>query len=121
MSDFVQTLKTNTSYGFMAVGAVWLVIALYISSALVIWPVATCVVSGLLLRLRPRERITWAWASSTAVLGALVSAYRAYIAIPFIFGAFQVVSAISIVGFGLFAVVHLFLLYAGNAAPEQAK
>jgi hypothetical protein len=115
-------LKSNPAYGFFVVGVVWAIVAVWLGLVLVLWPALTCLAAALLLKLLPSERITWAWATSSAVLGLLVSAYQAYVAIPFINGTFSFVATETLAGFVLFALVHLVLLYSGySPAGEPAK
>ena len=113
MPPILRTLRANAAYAFIAVGVVWLAVAVLASSAYVLWPVLACFVSGAFLKLRPGERFTWAWSVSSAVLGFLLSAYQIYAWAPFIGGSFTTIAGASLIGFALFAVVHLFLFYAG--------
>jgi hypothetical protein len=121
MSRILNPLKSYVSYAFLAVGIGWVVVAYDTSSYLVLWPVITCFMSGILLRLRPGERLTWAWASSTAVLGFLLSGYQAYVASFLVGGALSSVASISAGAFSVFALVHLLLLYAGNSTRSGPK
>ena len=121
MSKVFGTLRSNVAYAFLAVGAVWLGVALNLHSYIALWPVLTCFLSGVLLRMRPGDRLTWAWTSSSAVLGLLLSAYQAYAAVPLLGGTFSSVASISLGGFAVFALAHLVLLYAGNSAPAQPR
>jgi len=115
-------LKSNVAYEFMVAGVVWVVVAIWLGLVLVLWPALTCLVAGLLLKFLPSKRITWAWATSSAVLGLLVSAYQVYVAIPFIRGTFSFVAIETLVGFVLFALFHLVLLYTGySPAGKQTK
>jgi hypothetical protein len=121
MSRILNPLRGYAAYAFLAVGIVWVVVAYNTGSYLVLWPVITCFASGILLRLRPGERLTWAWASSTAVLGFLLSGYQAYVASSLVGGALSSVATISVGAFSVFAVVHLLLLYAGNSSKSEPK
>lgn len=106
----------------MAVGVVWAAIAIGFDFALVLWPALTCLAAGFLLKFLPSGRITWSWAASSAVLGFLVSAYQAYVAIPFISSTFSLVATETLVAFAFFALVHLVLLYSGySPAGKPAK
>ncbi len=113
MPDIVGMFRTNSSYAFIAAGVVWLAVAVLASSALILWPVAACVVSALALRMRPAGRFTWAWTVSSAVLGFLLSAYQVYAWAPFLGGTFSGIAAVALAGFAVFAVVHLLLFYTG--------
>ncbi len=113
MPDILGMLRTNSSYAFLVVGVVWLAVAVLASSVLILWPVAACIVSGLALRMWPGGRFTWAWTVSSAVLGFLLSAYQVYAWAPFLGGTFSVTAAVTLVGFAVFAVVHLLLFYTG--------
>jgi len=108
-----DVLKSNLPYEFVAVGVVWTVVAVGLGLALVLWPALTCYVAGLLLKFLPSERITWPWAVSSAVLGLLVSAFQVYAAIPFVSSTFSLVGAETLIGFVVFSLVHLLLLYFG--------
>jgi hypothetical protein len=119
MPNILDVLRTNVAYAFIIVGIVWLGVA-YLAGPFVLWPVITCLVAGILLRVRPGVRLTWAWAVSSAVLGLLLSGYAAYANAPLISGPFTTVAGLSLAGFGAFAVVHLFLLYA-SYSPKVAK
>jgi len=121
MSRIISPLRSYVAYAFLAVGLGWLAVAYTTSSYLVLWPVITCFMSGILLRLRPSDRLTWAWASSSAVLGFLLSGYQAYVASFLVGGALSSVATISAVAFSVFAVVHLLLLYAGNSGMSEPK
>lgn len=115
-------LKSNLAYEFIVVGIIWTVIAIGLGLALVLWPALTCLLAGLLLKFLPSTRITWPWATSSAVLGFLVSAYQVFVAVPFVGGTFSLVGVETLAGFALFALVHLVLLYSAySPAGEPAK
>ena len=122
MPKVSDILKSNLAYEFIVVGIAWTVVAVGLGLPLVLWPALTCLASGLLLRFLPSARITWPWATSSAVLGFLVSAYQAFVAVPFISGTFSLVGIEAMAGFALFALVHLVLLYfVYSRAGERAK
>jgi len=120
MPKVLAFFKARAAYAFIAVAAVWLGIAFLVGSLLVLWPVLTCAGSGILLKKWPGQRLTWAWATSTAVLGLLLSAYQASVAAPLVTGTFSSIAAISLAGFTVFALVHIFLLYAGYSPGGSA-
>ena len=113
MPNILGIVRTNSSYIFIGVGIVWLVVAVLAWSGLVLWPVVAFLASGVMLRMMPGSRFTWAWVASTAVLGFLLSAYLVYVWVPFLGGAFSALAAGALVGFAAFAVVHLLLFYIG--------
>jgi hypothetical protein len=113
MPNVVGMLRANSAYAFLAVGVVWLAVAVLAGSALVLWPVVACFVSGYALKMMPGHRFTWAWVLSSAVMGFLLSTYQIYAWSPFVGGAFSTLAATILVGFAVFAVVHVFLFYAG--------
>jgi hypothetical protein len=113
MLDIVSLLRKNFVYVFFAVGVIWLAVAVIGDSPLTLWPVVACIASGVMLRVRPGQRLTWAWAVSTAVLGFLLSVYQVYAWAPYLGGTFSTLAAASLVGFALFAVVHAFLFFIG--------
>lgn len=121
MSRVLDPLRENAAYVFLAVGVVWVVVAYVVGSLFVLWPVVTCFAAGVLLRLRPGERLTWAWVSATAALGFLLSGYQAYVASSLVGSALSSVAAISAGAFSVFAVVHLLLFYLGNSANPNPK
>jgi hypothetical protein len=121
MPKVLDRIRDFSAYSFVAVGLVWLAIAFLAGSLLVLWPVVACVVGGVLLRLRPGKRLTWAWASSAAILGLILSGYQVYQWAPFLGGAFNTLAATSLGGFAVLALVHLVLLYAGATRPKAAK
>ncbi len=116
MPGMLDFLKVNIAYEFIVVGVVWLAVA-YIAGPLVLWPVVTCVAAGVLIRIKPGMRLTWAWGVSSAALGLLVSAYAAYSNVGLVNGPFSTIAVLSLGGFGVFALVHLFLLY-GAYSPK---
>ncbi len=120
MPPVLSLLRANSAYAFVAVGVAWLAVAVFAASALILWPVIACFVSGVALKMWPGQRFTWAWVLSTAVLGLLISAYQVYAWAPFVGGSFSTVAAASLVGFAIFALVHLFLFYAGFKPPAPA-
>lgn len=121
MSVILDPLRSYVAYAFLAVGVGWVVVAFLTGSYLVLWPVITCFMSGVLLRLRPEDRLTWAWASSSAVLGFLLSGYQVYVASFLVGGALSSVASISAAAFAVFAVVHLLLLYTGSSSRPEPK
>lgn len=120
MPGIFDTLKSNAAYGFIVVAAIWGVLAYVASAGVVLWPAATCLLSGLLLKLRPGERLTWAFSTSSALLGFLVAGYQVYFWSPLIGGSLSSLAGISIGMFVVFAAVHLFLVYAGGSKPSGA-
>ena len=111
-------LRANAAYAFLAVGVIWLGVALLAGSLLLLWPVVACLVGGVLLRARPGKRLTWAWVIATAVFGFLLSAYRAFTWAPFFGGAFTSVAAGGAAAFAVLAFLHLCLFYAGLKPAE---
>jgi hypothetical protein len=118
MPKFFDAFRSNLSYAFLVVGIVWLAVAYSSNSYYVLWPALTSLAAGVLLRVYPGDRLTWAWTASTAVLGLLVSGFQAYVASQFLTGSFSSIATASFVGFGAFAAVHLLLLFArGPTSP----
>ena len=114
-----RILKDNSQYAFFALGAVWLATAVT-AGPLALWPVAALVASGALLRLRPEERVTWALSKSSAFFRFVVAGYQVYASMGLLSGAFAGVATASLALFGVFAAVHLLLLWPGKAKPEIA-
>jgi hypothetical protein len=121
MPKVLDRIRDFSAYAFIAVGLVWLAIAFFAGSVLTLWPVVACVVGGVLLRLRPGGRLTWAWAGSAAILGLILSGYQVYEWAPFIGGTYGTLAATSLGGFAVLALAHLVLLYAGATSPKAAK
>jgi len=121
MPKILDTLVANAAYAFIAAGVIWLAIAIFAVSSLVLWPVLACIAAGIMLREWPSGRLTWAWAVATAVMGFLLSAYQVYAWLSFLGGAFSTLAAISVAGFAFFAVGHLFLFYTVTSRPGIAK
>lgn len=117
MSSLLGTVRANSSYAFVAVGVVWLAVAVLAGSALILWPVLACILGGVQLRLWPTRRLTWAWVVSTSVLGFLISAYQVYAWFPFLGGSFSSVAAASSAVFVVLALLHVLLFYAGSKSP----
>ncbi|MDG7007127.1 MAG: hypothetical protein JRN06_02650 [Nitrososphaerota archaeon] len=120
MSALLGTLRGNSAYMFIAAGALWLAVAVAAGSALILWPVVACVLGGVFLRMWPARRLTWAWATSAAVLGFLLAAYQVYAWLPFLGGSFSGVAAVATAVFAVFAVLHLFLFYLGARPVKPA-
>jgi len=117
----LEVLKKNAAYAFLVVGVAWLGVAIFGGSLLTLWPVVACLLSGVMLKARPGQRLTWAWAVSSAVLGLLLSAYQVYAWAPYLAGAFSMLASGALVGFAVLAVAHAFLLYAGASRPKSVK
>lgn len=121
MSGVLERARNNAPYLFWVVGVAWLGVGILAGSALVAWPVAACVLSGLFLRMWPGTRLTWAWAISSAVMGLIISAYQVYAWAPFIGGAFSTLATEALGGFAILGLVHVFLIYAGGYGPRGPK
>ena len=121
MSAFLGTLKDNSAYAFIGVGVLWLAVAVVGGSALILWPVVACVLGGVFLKMWPAQRITWAWAVSTAVFGFLLAAYLVYEWLGLLGGAFSGTAAIASGVFVVFAILHVFLFYLGFAPKPTAE
>ena len=113
MPSVLERAKTNGRYLFIVVGFAW-VGGVYLAGPLLLWPVFACIVAGLLLWFRPELRLTEPWARASAVMGLVLSAYQAYLAIPLLSGTLSTVAAGALAAFTVFAVVHLFLLWLGS-------
>ncbi len=111
--------RPNLGFAFFGAGFVWLAVVYITGTALNLWPVVACFVGGTLLRVKPVERLTWAWSVSSATLGLLLASYQAYAWIPLVSGSFGTLAVFSLVGFAVFAVVHALLLYSGWGAPSK--
>jgi hypothetical protein len=121
MAGVFGMFRSQAAYFFIVVGLVWGAVGALTGSYLAAWPVVACLVAGVLVKLRPGYRLTWAWAISTASMGFLVSAYQVYSWASFLGGAFSSLAGESLAGFALFAVVHVFLFYAGVGRPKSLK
>jgi heme/copper-type cytochrome/quinol oxidase subunit 3 len=121
MPDIPDLLKSWAMYIFIVVGVLWGVLGVEGGSSLVLWPAVTLIVGGLLMKLRPSDRITWAWATSAAFMGFLVSGYQAYYWSPLIGGAFTSVAATAFAVFFIFALAHILLVYLGATATTQVR
>lgn len=121
MPDLLGALRANSAYAFLAVGVVWLAVAVVAGSFLILWPTIACIASGVMLKVRPGRRFTWAWVVSSAVFGFVLSAYQVYAWAPFLAGAFSSLAGGALAGFAVLAVVHLFLFYAGVSNPKPVK
>ncbi len=119
MPNVWELLKSNLAYCFIAVGAVWLVVAALVGLWLVLWPGLTIIVGGVLLKVAPSQRITWSWSTSAAVLGFLACGYQVVVAIPVVGGVFGAVAAETLVAFLLFALAHLALIFTGLVPPQK--
>lgn len=121
MPSVLERVKGNLAYVFIALGVAWLILSAYTGSLLLLWPVLAFVVSGLLLKFLPEQKITGAWATSSAVMGLAICAWQAITAAPMATGAFAVLAAGSAVGFVLFGLAHLLVIYYayGAGAPES--
>lgn len=119
MSSLLGAIRANSAYAFVAVGVVWLAVALLAGSALVLWPVLACVFGGLQLRTWPTRKLTWAWAVSTAVFGFLLAVYQVYAWFPYLGGSFSTVASEASAVFVVLALMHLLLIYVG-AKPAKA-
>lgn len=120
MSSLLGALRSNSAYAFFAVGIFWLAVAVLAGSTLILWPVAACLLGGVLLKVWPGGRLTWAWALSTAALGFLVAAYQVYAWLPYLGGAFSSTAAEAAAVFAVLALLHAFLFYAGYRPPATA-
>jgi len=121
MPKFLDTLVANVAYAFIAAGVIWLAVAVLAGSSLILWPVVACIAAGIMLREWPSGRLTWSWAVATAVMGFLLSAYQVYAWLSFLGGAFSTLAVVSVIGFAVFAILHVFLFYAATSKPTTAK
>ena len=107
-------VKDRAPFAYVAVGIVWLALALYVGSALLLWPVAVLLLGAGMMWYRPGERVTWAWAIAAAFLGLVMCGYQAYVALPLLSGGFGTIAGASLVVFVVLGLAHLMLGYAGN-------
>ena len=121
MPKLLDILKDNAAYAFALVGAIWLVVAFFAGTPLLVWPVIACFASAGLLKLRPGDRLTWAWATSSSVMGLLIAGYQAYFWAPMVGGSLSSLAGLSAGGFFVFALVHLLLAYVGGSRPGAAR
>lgn len=111
MPSAVDLLKSNISYLYVAIGLAWLVPVYLVESFYILWPVVVFVIGGVMLKLWPSRRLTWAWALAAALMGATLSGYQAYFAALESSGVFSSLAGVSLVGFGAFAILQLAALY----------
>jgi hypothetical protein len=121
MPSPLGALRKNAAYAYVVVGVVWLAIAYYEQSALLLWPVAVMAAGGVLLKVRPGERLTWAWATSAAVLGLVLALYQAYVATTVLTEQASMMAEVSLPVFALFGVAHVLLAYAGSGTAKKPK
>jgi hypothetical protein len=121
MATVFGMLRSGAPYFFVAVGLVWAAVGALTGSLLVAWPAVACLAGGVMLKLLPGRRLTWSWASATASMGFIVSAYQVYAWAPLVGGAFSTLAATTLAGFLAFALVHVLLFYAGVGVPKPVK
>jgi len=112
MQSATSFVKKNLAYVFVLFGVVWVAIAFLAGSALVLWPAVACMAAGVLMKFRPGSRLSLAWAPSAAILGLLLSAYQAYVAVTLLSGAFVAIASATVAVFIILAVFHLYLAVA---------
>jgi len=115
MQALTGMLKGNLPYLFVVAGLVWLGLLLVTDSVLLAWPVVACIISGILLKALPTSKLTTPWVGASALMGLALSAYQAYAAEPLLTGQFAVLASVSLVGFVLFGLAHLYLLAASRS------
>jgi hypothetical protein len=118
MSSILGAVKDRAQYAFFGAGIVWLALAVYEGSLLLLWPVVALLAGGAMLRFLPGKRLTWAWLISASLLGLVVSLYQVFVSVPLLGGAFTLVAASSLVIFAVFGAAHVVLGYAGAAASK---
>ena len=114
-------VRANSAYAFFAVGVFWLAVAVLGGSPLVLWPVVACVFGGVLLKVWPGRRLTWAWAVSTVGMGLLLAAYQVYAWLPYLGGTFSSVASEAAAVFAVLAVLQVVLVYAGLGPMKRAS
>jgi hypothetical protein len=118
---FIEPARRNLAYLFLAAGIAWLAVLFATLSFLIVWPTVVLLVSGVLLKMWPEARFSGAWVTSSAILGFVLSAYQTYAAASHLTGALAYIAPLSLVLFLLFALYHLFLVYAGNTSEEEKE
>lgn len=119
MQSALSLVKKNLAYAFVIFGAIWVAIALLAGSALVLWPAVACFAAGVLMRVRPGSRLSIAWGPSAAILGLLLCAYQAYVAVTLLSGSFVTIASLSVVVFVLLGLGHLYLAVSSYSAPVR--
>lgn len=110
MPNLSETFTTNVPYVFVAVGIAWIVVIVLGGSLLLLWPGATSIASGALLKTKPEERFSGALSRASALFGLILSGYQAYTAVPLFGTLFSTIAAYSFVSFAVVALVNLALL-----------
>lgn len=121
MASVFGMLRSNAAYFFILVGLVWAAVGVLTGTLLVAWPAVACIAGGVLLKMMPGHRLTWAWVVATAAMGFLISVYQLYAWAPFAGGFFSALAGEALAGFGVFAVVHVVLLFAGVGGTKPVR
>ena len=122
MQPPLELIEEKAPYVYGVMGAIWLVLAVYVGSALLLWPVAALAAGGALMLYFPLNRVTQAWKLASAFMGFVLSGYQAYVAVPLLTGEFSMIAAASLVVFVVFCLAHIVVAYAGwEWSPEPAK
>jgi hypothetical protein len=117
MSSIMEVLRNRQPYGFFIMGLIWLAMAVYVSSAFLLWPVVALLAGGLLLRYRPAERVTWAWTTASLGLGIMLVLYQMASDIALLGGAFSTIAAESLVVFVILGALHVVMAYTSTTTP----
>jgi hypothetical protein len=115
MQSLAGKMSANLPYLFVAVGVVWLALAVFTWSPLLLWPVVAFAAGGMLLRASPFSNLTAAWAGASSVMGLILSVYQVYVATSRLGGQLAEVAWTSLAAFAVFALVHLYLLVLSSA------
>jgi hypothetical protein len=120
MQSALATVKKNLGYVFVVFGIIWVAIAFLAGSLLVLWPAVALAAAGVLIKLRPKWRLSIAWGPAAAILGLLLCGYQVYEAAMLVSGTFVTVASASVVLFFILGLGHLYLAFASySSSPAK--
>jgi hypothetical protein len=103
---------------FFVTGIFWAGVLVTGGGIVLGWAVLTCFASGIFLFMWTSSWVTRPLVAASALFGLILAGYQFYVALTALGTPVQSVAIISAPLFAVFAVVYIYLLYAGTSRPQ---
>jgi hypothetical protein len=103
---------------FFVTGIFWVGVLATGGGILLGWAIITCFASGVFLFMWTASWVTRPLVAASALFGLVLTGYQFYVALTALGTPVQSVAIISAPLFAVFAVVYIYLLYAGASRPR---
>lgn len=109
LSTIKEKFGKKAKFLFAVAGVLWVLLAYFSFTYLLVWPAAACFLSSAFLAFVPSSRFSYSLAAATSLYGVMISVLQIYFSFLLLSSALVELGSISIALFSVIGIFHFFL------------